>query len=355
MYLSIARVAFLSLAAIGCIAITLVPHWRDLVAQDYGTSATDISQQMANKEREALEKRLAETREETGDDMLAGRYGLFLTGTYGETDRSTTRREPGFDADLIGFVVGADYRINRQTVVGAAINYQESDSDYDDRLGSLDNESIGILAYLGMVPTDNSYFDVRIGYAELDHENRRNIFADTTSPTTITDVARSDYDGYRFTAGASAGYDWYAGPYSYGPRASLDYVYTDVDASVEKSGGASAVRVDGYSKDSLQLRLGVAGSRANSFNWGVLSTQASFSYVHEFADDALTLDITNIATGTESQFRTDNPDRDIFLGSIGAVAVLPHGISVFGNVEKLFGHSYMERWTANAGVRLEFQ
>jgi len=400
MYPAILRFAFLSAAAIGCIAITLVPHWRDLVAQDYGfgagvspprddipgqgpegdqspegdsgqgpedtsepgaddmpgQGAEDMSEQGAEKEKEAVEKRLKETREERGDDLLAGRVGVFITGTYGETDRRTTQRENGFDAELSGVTFGADYRLSRKAVVGGALTYQKNDTTYDDRIGSLDSETYGVTAYLGTAPSDTSFLDFMVGYGNLDYKNRRNVFA-TVAPSTaapIVDVARSNYDGYRLTAGVSGGMDWISGPFSYGPRASLDYLYTDVDESVETSGGASAARVGSYSKDSIKLKLGVGGSHASSFTWGVLSTQASFSYVREFADDAVRIKITNIATGDQSSSLTDEPDRDTFLGTIGAAVIRPNGVTIFGNLEQLFGHSYMDRWTANAGVRLEF-
>ncbi|MCB1896173.1 MAG: autotransporter outer membrane beta-barrel domain-containing protein, partial [Rhodocyclaceae bacterium] len=116
----------------------------------------------------------------------------------------------------------------------------------------------------------------------------------------------------------------------------------------------NALDIQGYDVESNLAEIGVTGATVFSQTWGVLSAQASLFYQHEFSNDAQLIHLTNVGTGTPSTFLTDDPDRNVFLGSLGVVAIREQGFQIYGNVEKLFGHSYMDRWTVNGGVRIEF-
>ena len=54
------------------------------------------------------------------------------------------------------------------------------------------------------------------------------------------------------------------------------------------------------------------------------------------------------------RFQTDEPDRNFFNLGIGAVFVLPGGMSAFVNVRELVGYSTRRATNVTAGLRLAF-
>jgi hypothetical protein len=53
-------------------------------------------------------------------------------------------------------------------------------------------------------------------------------------------------------------------------------------------------------------------------------------------------------------FQTDGPDRDFFNLGLGAVFILPGGMSTFVNVRELVGYSTRRATSVTAGLRVAF-
>lgn len=336
--------AFIATAAIGSIVISLNPSWQELVAESYQAAAERAEEARERQDRD-VEKRLDELKEGPGSGALLGPIGVFGNATYTNVDRQE-RREPGYDSDIIGLTLGADTRLQNNVLVGAAITVTRDDTTYLNNLGDLETDGVAIALYGSFSPDDTSFVDVVAGYGWNDYESRRNVNGD---------VARASYDGDRYNVGVTVGKDWFSGPYTFGPRVKFTYSKANIDRARETASNRNnAVIVDSYDVESQLAEIGVRGAMVQSLNWGVLSTEASVFYQHEFDKDAQFIGSTNVGTSARSNFLTDSPDRDTFLGSVGFVVVRPQGIQIYGNVEKLFSHSYLDRWTVNGGVRVEF-
>lgn len=343
-------------AVVGCVAITFHPNWRALVAESY-TAPIGNAREAAKQQQEDIEERLKKKRQDkdgNGDspsgggssaDYDFGRWGLFFSANYTDVDRDS-RREPGYESDITGATFGGDVRVRRNLIVGGALTLTRNDTNYVNDLGTLDTDTFAGAVFASYNPTDESFIDVFGSVTGLDYTNKRNVGADRV---------RASYDGTSYSAGLNAGRDWYSGPYSYGPRVKFTYTKTDIDSATETAADLNNANiVDSFDVKSALGELGVAGSYVSSFDWGVLSTQASLFYQHEFSSDAQYIGTTNRGTLARSSFLTDGPDRDTFLGAVSIVIARPQGMQIFGSVEKLFGHSYMDRWTATGGVRFEF-
>ncbi|MCB1930198.1 MAG: autotransporter outer membrane beta-barrel domain-containing protein [Rhodocyclaceae bacterium] len=341
-------------AALGTIATTLHPDWRQLVAESY-KSAVERAEEAGKRQKEDVEDRLEELKKEkkekkdsggsAGETSPLAPAGMFVNATYSEIDRDT-RREPGYEAKIKALTVGGDMYLRNNLLVGVAVTVNRDDTTYVDRLGDLDTDAVAVGLYGTYNPTDTTFIDMIAGYGWLDYDGRRNV---------PNDVAEASYDGRRLNFGVTFGKDWYSGRYSYGPRFKYTYSKTKIDSFTETAANLNnALDIEGYDVESNLAEIGVTGATVFSQTWGVLSTQASLFYQHEFSNDAQLIHLTNVGTGTPSTFLTDDPDRDVFLGSLGVVAIREQGFQIYGNVEKLFGHSYMDRWTINGGVRIEF-
>ena len=113
---------------------------------------------------------------------------------------------------------------------------------------------------------------------------------------------------------------------------------------------------DNQNITSLTTSVGVFGSVAFSTRWGVLVPQATAEYVHEFFNDQRTVGFTLVDTISRPRllFQTDVPDRNFFNLGLGAVFILPGGMSTFVNVRELVGYNTRRATAVTAGLRLAF-
>lgn len=344
------------ISIIGCLAIAMHPEWRSLVAASYEAIGTEALQDVIEKQEDAIEKRLEKLREESGEKTDAeilkeNRWGLFITGTYGKLDRDTTQREVGYEADLTGFTVGADYRLNADLILGGAFGYYITDTEFENRFGDAESYPVSFSLYTEYLPMDNAFVNLTMGYTETEIDFRRNVFGATGAQI---GQANAEYDGRAFNVAFNSGYDWHFGAFSIGPRIGLNYAHIDNEDMVETSGGNSAINLEGEVNDSLFTSIGIQAGHSLSLPWGVLRTEVGGYYVHEFMDDSKNLLVTNIASGAQTFFITDEPDRDNFIARAGLIYSIPRGIDFFVHYEGLFGHSYMKSHIFNFGARIGF-
>jgi len=110
-------------------------------------------------------------------------------------------------------------------------------------------------------------------------------------------------------------------------------------------------------EESLTSSVGLSGSLAVSYGWGVLLPQASIEWVHEYRKDQQYIkahfaeDMNPLPASVV--YSTEAPDRDYFHLDIGVSAVFPHGIQPFFNARAMFGHAYYDNYTITLGVRAE--
>jgi uncharacterized protein YhjY with autotransporter beta-barrel domain len=170
----------------------------------------------------------------------------------------------------------------------------------------------------------------------------------------ITEDANGSYDGQQFALGAAGNYAYYVKSWTLSGIAKLDYISTDIDAYSETGGGGLNFSYEKQSIDSFTSKLGVQASYAWSQSWGVILPQGRVHYIHEFSNDSRSVDSALVlAPQSTVTLTTDEPDRDYFIGGIGASAVLPGGMQTFIDLEFLSGHAYLSTWTATAGLRWE--
>lgn len=312
------------------------------------------------------------TADATGGDMDLGHSGnasAFLSFDYERARQQRTHFEAGQRSDLFGATLGADYRFGTTGVAGAAIRYGELSGDFAGEGGDFRSRNRGVSLYGSWFPGRGLFVDATAGVDRKRMDTTRIVSLRKTvlgapggPPNVFFDPppapVASDTDARESSAEIRAGYDFFAGVVTVGPRASLAMRRTEVDAFVERGNTPMALAFDSQTQDSLRTALGVQGSRAFNVAGGVIVSQLNLDWVHEFEDDqrVVTAYFAEDLRPNRSQLRFLNeaPDRDAFITRLSAVAVFPHGVSAFGSVQGLFGHEYLDRYGASVGLRVEF-
>jgi outer membrane autotransporter protein len=159
-----------------------------------------------------------------------------------------------------------------------------------------------------------------------------------------------------FNIGTVIGYDFVIKNLTIGPRVGVNYLDRRL-AGYEETGTTGLELIyDNQNISSLTTTAGVFASVAISTRWGVLVPQATAEYVHEFLNDQRTVGFRLVDTLSRPRFlfQTDHPDRNFFNLGLGAVFVLPGGMSTFVNVRELVGYSTRRATNVTAGLRLAF-
>ena len=104
-----------------------------------------------------------------GDGDVSNKFAGFITGNYSTGDMDGTDRTDAFDFDTYGATMGADYRFTENLVLGAAVSYNNVDSNFDNRStvdgGGVDANGWGGFVY-GTYYYDRFYIDGLAGYAK---------------------------------------------------------------------------------------------------------------------------------------------------------------------------------------------
>ena len=321
-----------------------------------GTPTLD-SQLGQSQEQRRQADRLAERRNGQGGaaDQPGTGFGLFVNGDYQFLNKNNTQFETGFEQHTAGTTVGADYSFRGRAVVGAAFSYAHEFGDFAGVGGGFDNDAYGVTLYGTVVPVNNLFVDGFVGYSRKEYSIDRRV-SFVLSPFATAGRIEGDTHSNEFNIGTVIGYDFVIKNLTIGPRVGVNYLDRRI-AGYEETGSTGLELIyDNQNISSLTTTAGVFASVAISTRWGVLVPQATAEYVHEFLNDQRTVGFRFVDTLSRPRFlfQTDNPDRNFFNLGLGAVFVLPGGMSTFVNVRELVGYSTRRATNVTAGLRLAF-
>ena len=304
---------------------------------------------MAQRRRAALDTGAA-----SADPGSRG-FGIFGSVEYTSFDKDVTRFESGYHSDTAGITIGADYRFSDVFLVGAAFNYNREMGDFDGASGGFDVDTYGPLLFASVQPFANAFIDFTAGVSAKDYYMNRLVFLNLAGRAAGGRV-KSDTDGTEWKAGVTAGYDFLFGRATIGPRLGLNVRHNRIDEFQETGDTGLEIAFEDQHRTSITSVAGLYGSVAISTGFGVLVPQATFEYLHEFADDQRVLGFSFVGDPARTRFtyRTDEPDRDYFSVGGGAVLALPNGWSPFINYRALVGYSDRSSHTVSVGLRVSF-
>jgi outer membrane autotransporter protein len=294
--------------------------------------------------------------EPTADQSSNSRWGSFVTAQGASGGQDETARQAGFASQAYSLIGGLDYRFTPSFVLGGALGYQYSRSNFDFDRGSIAADTYTASGFFNWSAESGPYIDGIVSYSWNRYDSTRNFTAPTGPGTTARQAAASAPNGERINAYTALGYNVLRGPYSFAPFLSVNYIYQHVDSFSESGPSTVNLNVPSQTLISLASGVGVQGNRAFSRSWGVLSLTGRAEWKHEFRNDAQVLPMTFQADPVNGTFfvPTDAPDRNYYIVSIGTAAQFAAGKSAFLQYETVLGLSNVTNHILSAGVRIDF-
>ncbi|HEY0257065.1 MAG TPA: autotransporter domain-containing protein [Candidatus Methylacidiphilales bacterium] len=253
---------------------------------------------------------------------------------------------PHFDENTESVVLGTDYRINQNFLVGLTAGYAHTDVTLDNNNSSatIDSYSPGLYA---------SYAD-HGWYANATGSYIHNAYTQDRVIGFLGQTAHATPQGNQGVANVDGGYDFHRGALTFGPLTGLQYTHLAVDGFNE-SGSVAALNVAEQQSDSLRGRLG--GHICYSFDaHGIsISPHLDAFWQHEFLDQSrgITSQFNGFGGGSFS-VRTPSPSRDSALIDAGVTADLNRTVSVFTDYTVQAGQDNYFGQSVQAGVKIGF-
>jgi outer membrane autotransporter protein len=301
---------------------------------------------------------------EVGADF--SRWGFFASGTIGQGDRDAEADTPGYEFDTYGLTAGVDYRWSDRFVVGAALGYNNNDTEVAFDQGRLETKGYSGSLYATWYQGDALYADAVLTYGsnsyDLSRRIRYQIRGAGGAMQVIDQTATASPDGDQLQFALSAGRDFSRGAWSFGPYGRVTMTQVDFDAYVERMsnpsapGGGLAMAVAARELESLEGVLGGKVSYTMSTSWGVLLPHLQVEYLHEFEDSAddIVARFANDPTGTAILVPQAAIDTGYFNLGLGLSGVFANGRSAFLYYERRAGQSGYSQDSLALGVRIEF-
>jgi uncharacterized protein with beta-barrel porin domain len=299
---------------------------------------------------------VASTEAAAGSIDFGRGVSAFVSAGFEGMDHDSNDFEDAYDAFLPGVTVGADIQVNDWLVAGLAFGYQHADADYDTG-GGFDSDAYGPILYFGLLPYENTFVQLSLGYQRQNTDRERISRAvDGSGAVLASGAEQAEFDTDRYSADALVGYDHPIDGFTIGPRLGLAYAYWDTGSFQESGSTGLELRYESYDQDSLQTSLGVAVGTAISTSFGVLVPQASVAWVHEFLDDGrgVVAQYVDAPGSTPFSFDREETARDWAVISVGVSAQLAHRLQPFVNFSTVQGNENFTSYRGTIGLRMDF-
>ena len=168
----------------------------------------------------------------------------------------------GYDATILGTMIGYDVPLDPNTRVGMGIGFARSQIDGNSFQGAGNNTSIDTykaLVYIGH-DSGNWFISGDASFGWDDYTGTRLI-----QFPGVSRAAKASYSGQDYTARVTTGNHFFAGGFTITPIAALQYTHLDLGSYTETGAAAIGLRVNAQSYDFLESSLGV--KVAHSFRY----------------------------------------------------------------------------------------
>jgi uncharacterized protein YhjY with autotransporter beta-barrel domain len=307
---------------------------------------------LTSRKKKGLRERMDEQKEKPGKGASAdgGGWGFLITPQYGNSDRTETDLENGYQSKLNGLVAGLDYRFSDSLVIGATLGQIKDNATFLNSAGSLKTSNNTFNFYGTWIASDNTSIDGYLGYGKLNLDSNRHIEFGLISGTTSGST-----NGRQIMAGMSASYQTDLGRANLAPFINLDYIKTSFNGYDENGATTMELHYGDRSTISFTSSLGARVSTSYGYDWGTLQPSARLAAVHEFQNKSRQLTNELVSTpGTGFQVTTDSPDRNYLNLGLGVSAALNGGTQLFLDYEKRAQDKLLSSWAISLGALMEF-
>jgi uncharacterized protein YhjY with autotransporter beta-barrel domain len=273
-------------------------------------------------------------------------WNFFVRGNVILAQGLSQADQPHFDDNTESVVVGADYRLTPNLLVGLSAGYAHTDVTLD-TIGSsatVDSYSPGIYASYA----DNGW------YANFMGDYLHNAYTQDRVIGFLGQTASSAPEGDEGLVDLDGGYDFHRGALTFGPMAGLQYTHLTVNGYNE-TGSDADLSVNEQQSDSLRSRLGGNISYAFSHCGVNFTPHLGASWQHEFFDQSrgITSQFNQFGGGS-FDVRTQSASRDSALVDVGINAEINRTVTVFADYMVQAGQDNYFGQSVQGGVKVGF-
>lgn len=195
--------------------------------------------------------------------------GVWIQGAYTWVENDDTGGE--FDGNVVNVIVGGDYQIQDNLLVGMSVGYEDLDVDTTFNNGTFEGQGIGVTPYLGISISDRWAVQVMGGYTAVEYDTTRNSGAITGS---------FDADRYFGMVGVSGSY-FVSDSIAVSPNVSVMQVREIQDAYTDSSGSAVGESAVDLGRMSAGATVSYVGQMASPY----VRVLGEYDYLQEDAVD----------------------------------------------------------------------
>ncbi len=208
---------------------------------------------------------------------------------------------PGYDADVLGLLIGRDKLVTPNLTVGLAIGYTHADVDSRGPSGStLDIKRFQGTLYAGYQFDRPFFLHGSFTVAKNDYDNDRYILVPPVGGVPFVRIAWSDFDAIELGGHIETGYVWQCGHFRAVPKVMLSYSFYNFDKYVEDDAFGLDLFTRYHNMNFLPLGLGVKLEYQNEFERAYVVPEIHAYGFHDFLNDAQTS--TSLFTGGGFEF-----------------------------------------------------
>jgi uncharacterized protein with beta-barrel porin domain len=288
-----------------------------------------------------------------GDELRNSPWSLFATAQIETADKDRTLAENGFSYSANSLLVGLDYQLTADWVIGLAGGFGKNDMDFLNADGNVKTDTQSAIFY-NLINFNAMSWDIQLGMSDSSYDiNRRIHYTDTQANVWNSQASTS---GQQIFANTSLQYQFSYKALSLYPSIKLGMTQSTLDAYGENNIGGYEVSIGEQKEEQTKIDLGLQGQYALNFSWGVLIPTASANFISQTSSskDAVT---GTFAYGPLSQsafvMTPEEFDSSYYQVSLGTSAVFPNGFSTFITAQQTLGYENFSSQQFSIGGRLE--
>lgn len=287
---------------------------------------------------------------------LFKRLNTFASFNSSQVGKEETEQEVGYDSDALNILVGADYRLTNQIILGTALGLNQADIALENNRADVESEAYNLTLFANYMIKSNWLLDASLFVGQFDYEDSR-LVNFTLASLTVFDQIDSDTEASQWGLNLSTSYDWnFNNGMDLTALGRVNYVDSSVDGFSETGASGFELVVEDQGVENLTLEIGAELRRAYSRSWGILVPQVSFIWIHEFDNESHQVSASFAADPSAHifTFETDDPDRDYINVLLGTTVGLPRGLSGFIQLDSILGLEDYDSTLLAIGLRGEF-
>lgn len=298
------------------LGVTNVNNRTTLIGSSSSTTLTAQSGVLvASNDNYASDIFVAAVGDVAGLGVMQNGIGIWVQPMYQSTSADGLKSGDysyGYDSDLFGVSVGADYTFAQSLRVGAAIHMGGGDSESSGDLSKTENDFdyYGFSFYGGYV-FGNLGISADIGYTITSN--------DVTQKTTAGNLYTGDFDADTFTVGVNAEYKIQTSALDIIPHVGMRLNYVDVDSFNTKD-SASNVVFHNKSSDATTFAIPVGVSFSKDIETGsglTLRPRADIGVQFTMGDLKVDQDVTIPGVNGTASMESEIYDPVTFMGGVG--------------------------------------